>query len=61
MSASVNLSAASAGELDGIEELREHGFEIAQYFTESGAFFDLRQRYEVPGLRARATRQHDRS
>ena len=46
----IDLNAATAQELDGIQVLRGHGFEIARYREERGSFTDLRQLDEVPGL-----------
>jgi competence protein ComEA len=46
----VNVNTASAEELDSIDELRGHGFEIVRYREERGKFTDLRQLDEVPGL-----------
>jgi len=45
-----DINAASADDLDQIEGLRGHGFEIARYRKERGRFTDLRQLDEVPGL-----------
>lgn len=46
----VNVNTASADELDAVEGLAGHGFEIARYREERGRFDDLRQLDEVPGL-----------
>jgi len=46
----IDLNAATAQELDGIQVLRGHGFEIVRYREERGSFTDLRQLDEVPGL-----------
>lgn len=50
MSRVVNVNTASADELDAIPALKGHGFEIVRYRGERGAFTDLRQLDEVPGL-----------
>lgn len=46
----VNVNEASAEELDTVEGLRGHGFEIVRYREDRGRFDDLRQLDEVPGL-----------
>ena len=46
----IDLNTATADELDGIEGLRGHGFEIVRYREERGRFTSLRQLDEVPGL-----------
>jgi len=46
----IDLNAATAQDLDGIQVLRGHGFEIVRYREERGSFTDLRQLDEVPGL-----------
>jgi competence protein ComEA len=46
----VNVNEASAEELDAVEALRGHGFEIVRYREERGRFDGLRQLDEVPGL-----------
>lgn len=46
----VNVNTASADELDAVDGLAGHGFEIARYREERGRFDDLRQLDEVPGL-----------
>ena len=46
----VNVNEASADELDAVEGLRGHGFEIARYRADRGRFDSLRQLDEVPGL-----------
>lgn len=45
-----NINTASADELDGVEGLQGHGFEIARYREERGRFTELRQIEEVPGM-----------
>lgn len=46
----IDLNTATAAELDGVELLRGHGFEIVRYREERGLFTSLRQLDEVPGL-----------
>ncbi|WP_343699218.1 helix-hairpin-helix domain-containing protein [Caulobacter sp.] len=46
----LNLNTATADELDTIEVLHGHGFEIVRYREERGRFTSLRQLDEVPGL-----------
>ena len=46
----IDLNTATAGELDAIEELKGHGFEIVSYREERGRFDEVRQLEEVPGL-----------
>ena len=46
----LNVNLASADDLDAIEGLTGHGYEIARYREERGRFDDLRQLDEVPGL-----------
>ena len=54
----LNINTATAAELDGIEALRGHGYEIVRYREERGSFTSLRQLDEVPGL-AQKTEQSD--
>lgn len=46
----VDLNRASADELDAVEGLRGHGFQIVRYREERGGFQSLRQLDEVPGM-----------
>lgn len=46
----LNINTATAEEIDGIEMLKGHGFEIVRYRKDRGGFTDLRQLDEVPGL-----------
>lgn len=46
----IDLNTASAAELDGVPQLKGHGFEIVRYRDERGRFDSLRQLDEVPGL-----------
>ena len=46
----IDVNTASQDELDAIDGLAGHGFEIVRYRDERGGFTDLRQLDEVPGL-----------
>jgi competence protein ComEA len=46
----VNVNEAGQDELDAIDGLRGHGFEIVRYREQRGRFDSLRQLDEVPGL-----------
>jgi competence protein ComEA len=46
----LNLNTATAAELDAIEGLKGHGFEIVRYREERGGFTELRQLDPVPGM-----------
>jgi competence protein ComEA len=46
----IDLNAATAAELDSVEALSGHGFEIVRYREERGGFDAVRQLEEVPGL-----------
>ena len=46
----VNVNTAGQDELDAIEGLAGHGFEIVRYRDERHGFTELRQLDEVPGL-----------
>ncbi len=46
----LNVNLASAVDLDAIEGLTGHGYDVARYREERGRFDDLRQLDEVPGL-----------
>ena len=48
--ATVNVNEAGQDELDAVEGLRGHGFEIVRYREDRGRFDSLRQLDEVPGL-----------
>jgi competence protein ComEA len=48
----VNVNEAGQDELDAVEGLKGHGFEIVRYREERGRFDSLRQLNEVPGLSA---------
>jgi competence protein ComEA len=46
----LNVIEAGKDELDAVEGLRGHGFEIVRYREDRGRFESLRQLDEVPGL-----------
>ncbi len=46
----IDLNTATAAELDGVSQLRGHGYEIVRTREERGRFTSLRQLDEVPGL-----------
>lgn len=46
----IDINTATQDDLDGVEGLRGHGFEIVRYREERGRFTSLRQLDEVPGL-----------
>ncbi|WP_294390297.1 helix-hairpin-helix domain-containing protein [uncultured Sphingomonas sp.] len=46
----IDINTASADEIDGVEPLKGHGFEIVRYREERGRFDAVRQLEEVPGL-----------
>ena len=46
----IDLNKATAAELDAVEALSGHGFEIVKYRDERGRFDAVRQLEEVPGL-----------
>lgn len=48
--AGLNVNEAGQDELDAVEGLQGHGFEIVRYREERGRFDSLRQLDEVPGL-----------
>ncbi|MBN9417451.1 competence protein ComEA [bacterium SCN 62-11] len=45
-----NVNTATAAELDALDGLKGHGFEIVRYREERGGFSELRQLEEVPGM-----------
>ena len=49
-SGQIDVNTATATELDTVEGLHGHGFEIVRYREERGRFDSLRQLDEVPGL-----------
>jgi competence protein ComEA len=46
----IDINTATAEEIDAVEPLKGHGFEIARYRQERGGFTELRQLDEVPGF-----------
>lgn len=46
----IDINTASANDIDRLEPLKWHGFEIVRYRDERGRFDALRQLEEVPGL-----------
>ena len=46
----IDINTASAEEIDAVDQLSGHGFEIVRYRGERGRFDELRQLEEVPGL-----------
>lgn len=46
----LDLNNATAEQLDTIDLLKGHGFEIVRYRAERGRFEEVRQLEEVPGL-----------
>ncbi|WP_174291726.1 helix-hairpin-helix domain-containing protein [Sphingomonas bacterium] len=49
----IDLNTATPEQLDGLPQLKGHGFEIVRYREERGRFTALRQLDEVPGLAAK--------
>ena len=46
----IDINTASPAEIDGVPQLKGHGFEIVRYREERGRFEAVRQLEEVPGL-----------
>jgi DNA uptake protein ComE-like DNA-binding protein len=46
----IDLNKADQKQLDSIETLKGHGFEIVRFRDERGGFTEVRQLDEVPGL-----------
>jgi competence protein ComEA len=46
----LDINSASAAEIDGVGQLKGHGFEIVRYREDRGRFDAVRQLEEVPGL-----------
>lgn len=46
----LDINTATAAEIDEIDMLKGHGFEIVRYREDRGGFKSLRQLDEVPGL-----------
>ena len=57
MARQTNINVASQDELDAIDGLKGHGFEIVRYREERGRFTALRQLDEVPGLSGKVDQQ----
>ena len=55
----IDINTASADEIDAIEQLKGHGFEIVRYRDERGRFDELRQLEEVPGLAGKIANLED--
>lgn len=55
----IDLNSATAEDLDGVEPLKGHGFEIVRYRQERGRFTSLRQLDEVPGLAGKTAGAED--
>ena len=53
----VAINSATAEELDLVEDLRGHGFEIVRYREERGRFTSVRQLDEVPGLSGKVSEE----
>lgn len=49
----IDINTASADEIDAIDQLKGHGFEIVRYRQDRGRFEELRQLEEVPGMSGR--------
>jgi competence protein ComEA len=46
----LNINEASAAQIDAVDELSGHGFEIVRYRAERGRFDAIRNLEEVPGM-----------
>jgi DNA uptake protein ComE-like DNA-binding protein len=57
MTNKIDLNQADQDQLDGIEELKGHGYEIVRFREERGGFTDPRQLDEVPGLTGKVSEQ----
>ena len=53
----VNVNTATADEIDAVEGLKGHGYEIVRYREERGWFTEFRQLDEVPGLAGKTDEQ----
>ena len=51
----IDINTASADEIDAVEQLKGHGFEIVRYRGDRVRFKALRQLEEVPGLAGKVT------
>jgi DNA uptake protein ComE-like DNA-binding protein len=50
MTDKIELNSADQEQLDAVETLKGHGFEIVRFREERGGFTEIRQLDEVPGL-----------
>jgi DNA uptake protein ComE-like DNA-binding protein len=50
MTNKIDLNRADQEQLDSIETLKGHGYEIVRFREERGGFTEVRQLDEVPGL-----------
>ena len=50
----IDINTASTAEIDAIDQLKGHGFEIVRYRDERGRFTSLQQLNEVPGMTNKA-------
>jgi DNA uptake protein ComE-like DNA-binding protein len=50
MTDKIDLNTADQEQLDAIEALKGHGYEIVRFRDERGGFTEVRQLEEVPGL-----------
>jgi DNA uptake protein ComE-like DNA-binding protein len=53
----LDLNSADQDQLDAIEELKGHGYEIVRFRDERGGFTDARQLDEVPGLTGKVSEE----
>ena len=53
----VNVNTATQDEIDAVEGLKGHGYEIVRYREERGHFTAFRQLDEVPGLAGKTDEQ----
>lgn len=51
----IDINTATADQIDQVEPLKGHGFEIVRYREDRGRFDQLRQLEEVPGLAGKVT------
>jgi DNA uptake protein ComE-like DNA-binding protein len=50
MTDKIDLNSADQDQLDAIDALKGHGYEIVRFRDERGGFTEVRQLDEVPGL-----------
>ena len=53
----INLNEANQDQLDAIEELKGHGYEIVRFRDQRGGFTETRQLDEVPGLTGKVSEE----